>query len=393
MVSCATSARPVSSPHPCSPPAPRSPCTPTCRRTRPPRPSRSAGRSRYLTAVSTDKPVYRPGETVYVRGVLLHAFDHTPLGEAARRPSRSTGPRARRSPPARRGSAGQRLGLLLGGPGGAGRRRVHPQGDLSLERPRPGRAQVRRPRLPRPAPEDADRLPPRRLRPRRHGHRHARGDARRGRHARRREGDRHRARRRRRGRARPGTRRTSGARARSASSCRRRSPAARARSPSPSRTAAWSRPRPRRSRSCCRRSISSLLPRGRRPGRRRRQPRLLRGAHAGEEAGRPGRRGRRRPGARWSRASAPSTRAAAASSFTPAKGGAVHAAHRPAVGHQDDLPAAGGRRRAGSRCARAQERHRRRARPVELTVAQRRARGKVTRDARASARWSCRPRR
>ncbi len=41
------------------------------------------GPHRYLTAVSTDKPIYRPGETVWVRGVLLHAFDHTPLRDAA----------------------------------------------------------------------------------------------------------------------------------------------------------------------------------------------------------------------------------------------------------------------------------------------------------------------
>jgi hypothetical protein len=37
------------------------------------------GRERYLTAISTDKPIYRAGETVWVRGVLLHAFKRTPL--------------------------------------------------------------------------------------------------------------------------------------------------------------------------------------------------------------------------------------------------------------------------------------------------------------------------
>ncbi|MEM9346284.1 MAG: alpha-2-macroglobulin family protein [Planctomycetota bacterium] len=37
------------------------------------------GEERYLTHVSTDKPIYRGGETVYVRGVVLHAFDQTPL--------------------------------------------------------------------------------------------------------------------------------------------------------------------------------------------------------------------------------------------------------------------------------------------------------------------------
>jgi hypothetical protein len=41
------------------------------------------GPRRYLTALSTDKPIYRPGETVWVRGVVLSAFDHTPLRDDA----------------------------------------------------------------------------------------------------------------------------------------------------------------------------------------------------------------------------------------------------------------------------------------------------------------------
>lgn len=41
------------------------------------------GDDRYLTALSTDKPIYRPGDPVYVRGVLLHAFHRTPLRAAA----------------------------------------------------------------------------------------------------------------------------------------------------------------------------------------------------------------------------------------------------------------------------------------------------------------------
>lgn len=36
------------------------------------------GGERYLTFVSTDKPIYRPGERVYVRGVRLHATTHKP---------------------------------------------------------------------------------------------------------------------------------------------------------------------------------------------------------------------------------------------------------------------------------------------------------------------------
>jgi len=39
------------------------------------------GEARYLTHLSTDKPIYRAGETIYVRGVVLNAFDRTPLPE------------------------------------------------------------------------------------------------------------------------------------------------------------------------------------------------------------------------------------------------------------------------------------------------------------------------
>lgn len=42
------------------------------------------GPDRYLTHVSTDKPIYRPGETVYIRAVMLHAVTRAPLtGTAA----------------------------------------------------------------------------------------------------------------------------------------------------------------------------------------------------------------------------------------------------------------------------------------------------------------------
>ena len=41
------------------------------------------GTDRYLTFVSTDKPIYRPGEAVYLRGVILRADTHAPLDKAA----------------------------------------------------------------------------------------------------------------------------------------------------------------------------------------------------------------------------------------------------------------------------------------------------------------------
>lgn len=40
---------------------------------------------RYLGHVSTDKPIYRAGETVYLRTVILHAFDRTPLKDGSGR--------------------------------------------------------------------------------------------------------------------------------------------------------------------------------------------------------------------------------------------------------------------------------------------------------------------
>ncbi|HEY9715582.1 MAG TPA: MG2 domain-containing protein, partial [Chroococcales cyanobacterium] len=40
------------------------------------------GPLRFLTAISTDKPIYRGGDTVYIRGVVLNAATHEPLQAA-----------------------------------------------------------------------------------------------------------------------------------------------------------------------------------------------------------------------------------------------------------------------------------------------------------------------
>ena len=58
------------------------------------------GQDRYLTHVSTDKPIYRPGEKLYVRAVVLHHATHQPLQERSKRQrkSKSRGPRATRWP-------------------------------------------------------------------------------------------------------------------------------------------------------------------------------------------------------------------------------------------------------------------------------------------------------
>jgi len=51
------------------------------------------GKDRYLAHVSTDKPIYRAGETVYIRSVVLHATDHTPVPHQASGNYQIKGPR------------------------------------------------------------------------------------------------------------------------------------------------------------------------------------------------------------------------------------------------------------------------------------------------------------
>src|SRR5678815_5500123 len=41
--------------------------------------TRQSDSARYLGHLSTDKPIYRIGERVYLRGVVLSAIDHKPL--------------------------------------------------------------------------------------------------------------------------------------------------------------------------------------------------------------------------------------------------------------------------------------------------------------------------
>ena len=51
------------------------------------------GVDRYLTAVSTDKPIYRPGESLRVRGVLLHHATHQPATQPQTAVVQITGPK------------------------------------------------------------------------------------------------------------------------------------------------------------------------------------------------------------------------------------------------------------------------------------------------------------
>jgi len=60
---------------------------------RPSTPPQLGGPDRALTSISTDKPIYRSGERVYVRGVVLNAFKHTPVAEPAQATVEIRGPR------------------------------------------------------------------------------------------------------------------------------------------------------------------------------------------------------------------------------------------------------------------------------------------------------------
>ena len=51
------------------------------------------GDERYLTHVSTDKPMYRPGEKVYIRGVMLHQATHKPLAQQSMASVEINGPK------------------------------------------------------------------------------------------------------------------------------------------------------------------------------------------------------------------------------------------------------------------------------------------------------------
>src|SRR5512132_3833694 len=58
-----------------------------------PRTQQLGGNQRYLTALSTDKPIYHPGDRVYARGVLLGAFHRTPFPGQAQAQIELKGPR------------------------------------------------------------------------------------------------------------------------------------------------------------------------------------------------------------------------------------------------------------------------------------------------------------
>ena len=54
---------------------------------------RLGGADRYQTFVSTDKPIYRPGEKLYVRAAVLHATNHKPAVETHAQSVEITGPK------------------------------------------------------------------------------------------------------------------------------------------------------------------------------------------------------------------------------------------------------------------------------------------------------------
>lgn len=59
----------------------------------PDKPADLGGPDRYLTHLSTDKPIYRPGESVYVRGVLLGTNSRVPLKDASQAMVEIKGPK------------------------------------------------------------------------------------------------------------------------------------------------------------------------------------------------------------------------------------------------------------------------------------------------------------
>ena len=113
------------------------------------------GAERFLTHVSTDKPMYRAGEKVYVRAVMLNAADRTPV-KAEQQPQfggmiEIKGPKGDTVAGGQVQLTDSVLGLRLGGPGRDRRRRVRRQGQPSVGRQRAGRAEVRHARPTAPA--------------------------------------------------------------------------------------------------------------------------------------------------------------------------------------------------------------------------------------------------
>ena len=131
------------------------------------------GTERYLTFVTTDKPIYRAGETLYVRAVILHHATHKPLPDepAIQSVIHIIGPKGDE---VASGTIAVQEGVLgfswlvpdeqAGGEYTA--KITFPQyGHTPAER------KFRNPRLPCAATQDADQIPARRLRPRRRSRR------------------------------------------------------------------------------------------------------------------------------------------------------------------------------------------------------------------------------
>ena len=111
------------------------------------------GNDRYLTYVSTDKPIYRPGETLFMRGVpctTSPASRWRPT-RCCRRSLKSTGPREIPSPRAYAPLQESVFGFSWTIPAVASRRRVHDQAQRPVHRPAARRTKVRRSSLSRSA--------------------------------------------------------------------------------------------------------------------------------------------------------------------------------------------------------------------------------------------------
>lgn len=105
-----------------APPPPRDPATT----------ARLGGTNRFLTSLSTDKSIYKAGETVFVRGVVLEANTHVPVGNGIRSEITVKGPKGETLTQGQSTSQDGAFGFsyVLGPDAAGGEYRVEAQGVL-----------------------------------------------------------------------------------------------------------------------------------------------------------------------------------------------------------------------------------------------------------------------
>ena len=124
------------------------------------------GPDRYLTFLSTDKPIYRAGETVFVRGVLLHHATRRPLPADQQTPAvvEIHGPKGDVVASGQVTTEDSVAGFQWTVPDGQAGGEYTIEATYPFTRLSSRPAKVRHPRVSSSAAEDADQVPPRRLR-------------------------------------------------------------------------------------------------------------------------------------------------------------------------------------------------------------------------------------